>query len=320
LISDKLRYAYFGTGVFAARCLELLSKWKMPAWVVTSPSGASRGRNVPVRSPVGELVAGGETWTDIPLVESANASSDEAVIGLKRNICVDFAFVVDFGQFIREPLLDENGRIGCLNIHPSDLPRYRGAAPIQRALMDGASEIGVSIFKLGRGMDSGPVLLREKLDVGPYEDFGSVRERAAVLGTGAFVGLALKTPVSEWSFVPQDETLATYAPKITPGEERIDWGMTPRAISDRVRALSPRPGAWTTLRGKRLLILSARPAEGTAKSGTQPGELCPVGVNPRVASSDGFVELITVQPEGKKPQPASAWKNGLRLRAEECLE
>ena len=186
--------------------------------------------------------------------------------------------------------------------------------------MDGAAEIGVSVFKLARGMDSGPVLLREKLAVGPHEDFGSLRELAAVLGVGAFIELVVKTPVSEWSFLPQDEALATYAPKISPGEERIDWGMTARAISGRVRAMSPRPGAWTTLRGKRLLILSARPAEGAPERDTRPGELHLDGGNPRVASSDGFVELITVQPEGKKPQPASAWKNGLRLRAEECLE
>ena len=103
---DELRYAYLGTGVFAARCLELLSKWKMPSWVVTSPPGAPRGRNAPVRSPVGELVAGGGAWSGIPLVESANASSDEEVIGLKKNAGVDFVFVTDFGQFIREPLLD----------------------------------------------------------------------------------------------------------------------------------------------------------------------------------------------------------------------
>jgi methionyl-tRNA formyltransferase len=266
------------------------------------------------------LFSGGGTWSGIPLVESANASSDEAVLDLNKNARVDFAFVVDFGQFIKEPLLNAKGRIGCLNIHPSRLPCYRGAAPIQRALMDGAAEIGVSVFKLGRGMDSGPVLLQEKLAVGPYEDFGSVRERAAVLGVEAFIRLVSKTPVEEWSFVPQDDALATYAPKISSEEERIDWSATARAVSDRVRALSPRPGAWTTLKGKRLLVLSARPEEGAAKDRASPGELCLCGGNPRVASSDGFVELITVQPEGKKPQPASAWKNGLRMRVRECLE
>jgi methionyl-tRNA formyltransferase len=253
-------------------------------------------------------------------VESASASSDEAVLELKKNVLVDFAFVVDFGQFIREPLLDYNGRIGCLNIHPSGLPRYRGAAPIQRALMDGAEDIGVSIFKLGRGMDSGPLLIQEKLAVAPFEDFGSVSERAAVLGVEAFIGLVSKTSVREWNFLPQDEALATYAPKISSGEERIDWRMTASAISNRVRAFSPRPGAWTTLRGKRLLILSARPIEGNPENGAQPGELRLGGGNPSVVSSDGFVELITVQPEGKKPLPASAWKNGLRMCAKECLK
>jgi methionyl-tRNA formyltransferase len=319
LIIEDLRYAYFGTGAFAARCLRLLSEWRMPSWVVTSPAGTSGGRKRAVRSPVGEIAASGGVWSGIPLVESASASSDGAVLEMKRNAGVDFAFVVDFGQLIREPLLDEGGRIGCLNIHPSRLPLYRGAAPIQRALMDGAGEIGVSIFKLGRGMDSGPVLLQENLAVGPDEDFGEVRERAAALGVEAFIRLVSNTPAGEWRFTPQDSALATYAPKISSDEERIDWSSTAREISNRVRALSPRPGAWTTLEGKRLMVLSARPAPDASENGASPGELRLGGGNPRVASSDGFVELITVQPEGRRPQPASAWKNGLRVSARECL-
>jgi methionyl-tRNA formyltransferase len=255
-----------------------------------------------------------------PFVESDDVSSDEDVLRLKKNISVDFTFVVDFGQFIREPLLEESSRIGCLNIHPSDLPRYRGASPIQRALMDGKSEIGVSIFKLGRGMDSGPILLQEKMAVGPHEDFGSVRERAAVLGTGAFIKFVSDVPASDWQFLPQNEALATFAPKISPEEERIDWRMTAREISDRVRALSPKPGAWTTLRDKRISILSARPAPDETGTGASPGELRMCGGNLCAVASDGFVELIIVRPEGKKIQPAAAWKNGLRLCAKECFK
>lgn len=320
MIGGELGYAYFGTGVFAARCLELLSEWRKPSFVVTSPFRSSGGRNAKTRSPVGELLSGGGAWSGIPLVESRNASSDETVLELKKNAHVDFAFVVDFGQIIKEPLLEENSRIVCLNIHPSSLPRYRGAAPIQRALMDGAEEIGVSVFKLGRGIDSGPLMLQERLTVGPHEDFGSVRERAAGVGVRAFIELASSTPIGEWTFLPQDEALATYAPKISSEEERIDWNMTARAICDRIRALSPKPGAWTTLRGKRLSILSARPSQDAPSGGMPRGELCLCGRGPRVAAFDGFVELITVQPEGKKPQPALAWRNGLRLCAKEILK
>jgi methionyl-tRNA formyltransferase len=240
---------------------------------------------------------------------------------MKRDFRVDFMFVTDFGQFIREPLLSEAERVGCLNIHPSALPLYRGAAPIQRALMDGAREIGVSVFKLSRGMDSGPVLLRERLEIGPEENFISVRDRAAEAGGRMFAEFAARNPIESWRFVPQDDAGVTYARKITADEERIDWNKTAEEIANLVRALSPKPGAWTTLAGRRLTVLAARPDRG--REGEKPsaaaGSLCLGKGAPVAACGDGFVELITVLPEGRKPQPGESWKNGLRTGAEARL-
>ncbi|MDR2780547.1 MAG: methionyl-tRNA formyltransferase, partial [Synergistaceae bacterium] len=173
MTDETLRYAFVGTGYFAVRCLETLARWKSPSFVATSPSGAAgRGKKIS-RSPVGEFVSC--AMAEVPLIESPDVSGDPRVLGMKSDFRVDFTFVTDFGQFIREPLLSEAERVGCLNIHPSALPLYRGAAPIQRALMDGAGGIGVSVFKLSRGMDAGPVLLRGRLEVGPEENFMSVR-------------------------------------------------------------------------------------------------------------------------------------------------
>jgi methionyl-tRNA formyltransferase len=318
-MNESLSYAFFGTGPFAASCLELLWQWKAPSWVVTSPPRASgRGKkNIP--SPVGGVVAGIGS-VEVPLVESGAASSDDAVAELKSRIPVDFSFVVDFGQLITEPLLGEREKMGCLNIHPSSLPRYRGAAPIQRALMNGEETIGVTVFKLARRMDSGPVLLRGSVPVLPDDDFGTLRAKAAEAGANAFIEFVAAHPAQSWEFEPQNEAAATNAPKISPDEERLDWSRSARDIARQVRALSPKPGAWTTLRGRRLLILSAREAQKpSGRDRPSPGSLRIEGGRPLAGTGEGFVELMAVQAEGGKPQPASSWKNGLRIDSEECL-
>jgi methionyl-tRNA formyltransferase len=319
MTNEKLRYAFVGTGYFAVKCLETLARWKAPSFVVTSPPGVSgRGKKIS-RSPVGEFVSG--AMAGVPLIESPDASGDPRVLGMKRDFRVDFTFVTDFGQFVREPLLSETERVGCLNIHPSALPLYRGAAPIQRALMDGAGEIGVSVFKLSRKMDSGPVLLSERIEVGPEENFMSVRDRAAETGGKMFAEFAVRNPIESWSFIPQDDAAATYAHKITADEERIDWNGTAAEIANRVRALSPKPGAWTTLLGRRLTVLAVRPGcgENAEKPRAAAGNLRLGKGAPAVACGDGLLELITVLPEGRKPQSGESWKNGLRAETEERL-
>ncbi|MDR3355434.1 MAG: methionyl-tRNA formyltransferase, partial [Synergistaceae bacterium] len=183
--TGKLRYAFFGSGSFAARCLELLSEWRLPSWIVTSPpAAAGRGGRLSM-SPLGRFAAGSGILADVPLFETARASSDAMVLDARESVPVDVVIVTDFGQMIREPLLSYGERVGCVNIHPSLLPEYRGAAPVQRALMDCRRETGVTLFKLASSMDSGPVLLRREIGIGDDDDAGTILERAAVLGVGA---------------------------------------------------------------------------------------------------------------------------------------
>ena len=272
------------------------------------------------RTPVCEMASNFTDLRDIPLLETVSASSDEAVMKMKKKCPVDFSFVVDFGQLIREPLLAWEERVGCLNIHPSELPLYRGAAPIQRALMDGADRIGVSIFKLAARMDAGPILLTEMIPVEACDDFGSLRTKAAQTGVGSFIRFASSARLDSWTFTAQDEARAKYAPKIAAEEERIDWRRPARDIVRLVRALSPKPCAWTTFQGKRLLILSAREASRSDEyAACLPGELRFDRANPGAGAGEGFIEMVMVQAEGKKPQPASAWKNGLRAGSGECM-
>jgi methionyl-tRNA formyltransferase len=311
-----LSYAFFGSGGFAARCLELLAEWRSPSWIVTSsPKPAGRGRGIS-RTPVGEARERDPRLRAAPLVETQRASSDERVLELRNNLSVDLTFVVDFGQFITEPFLS-GGQVGCLNIHPSMLPLYRGAAPVQRALMDGAAETGVTIFKLCREMDAGPILLREGFAIEPDDDRGSLLDRAASMGVGAFLRYASR-PLREWEFTPQDDSRATFAPRISHDEERIDWKKPASGIAGLIRALSPKPGAWTTLRGKRVIVLKARIATDF-ESGGMSGELLPNRTEPLVSAGGGVIALETVQSEGKKPQPAALWKNGLRAAPGECF-
>jgi methionyl-tRNA formyltransferase len=252
------------------------------------------------------------------MLKSQSVSSDAAVLGLMERFPVCFSFVIDFGQIIKAPLLT-SGRIGCLNIHPSLLPCYRGAAPIQRALMDGVREIGVSAFRLTERMDSGPVLLREKIQVRRGDDAWTLSERAASVGTSAFIACA-GLPVDEWVFEPQDDSLATYAPKIRTGEERIEWGRSADEICGAVRALCPKPGAWTTSRGRRLKVFRAFSVTNAADVSETPGELLGrMGAGVGVASGKGVIVLMEVQAEGKKIQEAAEWLNGLRAESGERL-
>ena len=320
--SCGISYAFAGSGRFAARCLELLAEWREPSWLITAPPRpAGRGRRA-TPTPFADMAERLGLLSHVPLVSTPSASKDEAVLRLKSEVPVTFVFVTDFGQLVKEPLLDWGEHIGCLNIHPSLLPLYRGAAPVQRALMDGARKSGVTIFKLAHSMDSGPVLLQCGFEIGRQDNAGDILERAALLGTEAFIKHAERVSPEEWSFTPQDEASAAAAPnapKISKEEERIDWSADAESLHNKIRALAPEPGAWSTVRGKRIRVLAAYPESG--------GEICKtpgmfaglLGAEPLVAAGRGLLRLVRVQMEGKRAQPASEWWNGLRASEGECL-
>lgn len=296
------RYGFIGNGAFAARCLALLADRLAPSWVITSPPTISgRGKKL-TNTPTADTAA---SIGIAKLITSNDPSNDDRVAALFQDDPVDFTFVIDFGHLIKGWLLNDGG--GCLNIHPSLLPKYRGAAPIQRALMDRRELVGVTIFKLTRGMDSGPILLQREIEARD-DDAATLLDRAAKVGVDAFIELYdAKTP-SDWIFTPQVDAEATYAHKISKDEERIEWSSPAEQIVGKIRALAPQPGAWTTISGKRLKIISAAVICG----GGDPGEMDLSGALPTVAASDGAVELRFVQPEGKKVLDARDWKNGLR--------
>jgi methionyl-tRNA formyltransferase len=215
----------------------------------------------------------------------------------------DVAVVVAYGLILPQPVLDAP-RLGCLNIHASLLPRWRGAAPIHRAIMAGDAQTGVCIMRMEAGLDTGPVLLRKETAIGPEETTGELHDRLSALGAGAIVEaldrLDMLTPQV------QPEAGVTYAQKIDKAEARIDWSRDAEEIDRTIRGLSPFPGAWTMAGGRRVKLLRSGLAEGTGA----PGEVLAEG---KIACGTGAILLRQVQPEGKGPMSAEEWWRGARL-------
>ena len=247
----------------------------------------------------------------IPVLQPDKAR-DPAFHDQLRDLAPDMAVVVAYGKILPLSLL-EIPPLGFVNVHFSLLPLYRGAAPVQRAVMEGRSETGVSIMVLTEGMDEGPVLARTATEISRDDTAGSVGERLAT--DGARLLVETLPPYSSGELVPepQDDDLATYAPKTTTDEARIDWTLDRKSISDHVRGLNPAPGAWTELDGKRLKVWQVDPAPDLDLS---PGQLSPDLV---VGAGDGALRLVDVQLQGKKRMAGSELARGLRLPPETRL-
>ena len=229
----------------------------------------------------------------------------------------DVATVVAYGKILPGALL-EVPRLGFVNVHFSLLPAYRGAAPVQRAVMEGADETGVSIMVLTEGMDEGPVLASEPVRIEPDETAGALGARLAVLGAPLLVDALRAYIQGSLEPIPQDDARATYAAKITTEEARVDWRKEAAAIVDLVRGLNPMPGAWTQLRGQRVKVHAVRPsAEG---GNLPPGVIGSDGDVVRVGTGDIPVELIDVQMAGRKRMSGAELVRGLRLEPGEAME
>jgi methionyl-tRNA formyltransferase len=230
---------------------------------------------------------------------------------LRPEICI----VVAYGKILPRSLL-EVPILGFVNVHFSLLPAYRGAAPVQRALMDGAAETGVSIMIVTEGMDEGPVLASRKVIVSPTDTSAALGDRLAAQGGDLLVPTVLDYASGALTPRPQDEGTATYAPKIAEEETRIDWRRSPAAIHNLVRALEPAPGAWTSLRGKRIKIRATAPANGG--SGLAPGELLAKDTL-LVGTGGGPLAISIAQFEGRRAMSGADLARGLRLEPGEAL-
>jgi len=294
------RPVFMGTSEFAATVLgALASSGHRPSMVVTPPD-RRRGRGRRLASPPAADAAR-ELGLELLQAESVN---DAAALERIRAARPNAGAVCAFGQLIREPLLSE---YELLNVHPSLLPRWRGAAPIERALMAGDAETGVTIMRVTEGLDSGPIALQERIPVQADDDYGSISERLADLGGALLVRAFELRESGDLSFAEQDEAAATYAEKITPDDRRLDPARPAAELERAVRALTPHVGAFLDLGGDaRLGVHEAAAEEGSLEAGAfeaRDGSLY-------LGTSAGLLRLRVVQPPGGRPMPADAYLRG----------
>ena len=216
----------------------------------------------------------------------------------------DAAVVVAYGLILPQAILDAP-KYGCLNIHASLLPRWRGAAPIHRAIMSGESETGVCIMQMEAGLDTGPVLLREATAIGEEETTAQLHDRLSAMGAALVVDALSR--LADLTADPQPEAGVTYATKIDKSEARIDWSETAEEVDRKIRGLSPFPGAWCEFDGERLKLLSSRLSAGKGTAGEVLDDTL------TIACGTGAIEVLTLQRAGKGAQPRDVFLRGMDI-------
>ncbi|MEM7497285.1 MAG: methionyl-tRNA formyltransferase, partial [Pseudomonadota bacterium] len=243
-------------------------------------------------------------------VETPERFRDAAVIEGFRALAPDIAVVVAYGQILPQAALDIP-RLGCLNAHASLLPRWRGAAPIQRAIMAGDRETGVSVMQMEAGLDTGPVLAREATPIGSGCTAGSLHDRLATLSARLMVETLARLATGPVAADPQPSEGVTYAAKIEKAEARIDWARSAAEVSAQIRGLSPFPGAWCEIGGARVKVLMAEALDGDA--GLPPGTAADDALT--IACENGRIRLTRLQRAGRGPQEAADFLRGFPVAA-----
>jgi methionyl-tRNA formyltransferase len=295
-----VRTAYLGTSEFAATVLRRLADSPHRPVLVVTPPDRRQGRGRKVSPPPAALAA---RELGLDLLQAENVNDPEALARI-RAAEPEAAVVCAFGQLIREPLLSE---FPMLNVHPSLLPRWRGAAPIERAIMARDEKTGVCVMKLTAGLDSGPVALRKEMPLGPEEDFASLSSRLAEAGGELLVRALDLLAAGALEFAEQDEDGVTYAEKIEPGERRLDPSQPAVELAAKVRALNPHVGTYLEMSDEeRLGVRQAKAVDAKVESGrlvVQDGALL-------LGCGEGALQLEMVQPPGGKPMPADSYLRG----------
>lgn len=293
-----MKVVFMGTPEFSVPILQALARVHEVVCVYTQPPRpAGRGKQdrasavqlaaqdlgLPVRHPVS--------------LRAADVQAEFAALG------ADIAVVVAYGLILPQVVLDAP-RLGCLNIHASLLPRWRGAAPIHRAIMAGDAQSGVCIMQMEAGLDTGPVLLTKAVAIGAQETTADLHDRLAVLGAEAIVEALERLP--ELVAVAQPAAGVSYAAKIDKAEARVDWALSAEQVDRQIRGLSPFPGAWCEIAGARVKLLRSRVVAGSGAAGQVLGGLT-------VACGEGAVEILLAQREGKRPMEREDFLRGVTM-------
>ena len=300
--AGALRVVFMGTPEFSVLPLEALhgAGHEIVCVYTQPPRPAGRGKR-PRPSPVQQRAEALGLPVRHP-VSLKDATAQEEFAALQADIAV----VVAYGLILPQAVLDAPHH-GCLNIHASLLPRWRGAAPIHRAIMAGDSETGVCIMQMEAGLDTGPVLECARTSIGPEDTTATLHDRLARMGAKLVVDVLGR--LGDLKPVPQPYEGVTYAAKIDKAEARIDWTRPAEEVDRLIRGLSPFPGAWFEHAGQRIKVLQSALAEGQGP----PGTVLDDGL--AVACSDGAVRLTRLQRAGKAVQDAETFQRGVQIAA-----
>ena len=306
-----MRVVYFGTPEFAVPSLRaLVGEGFDVVGVVTrpdKPTGRHRSRATP------SAVKAAALENDLAVLQPERPSAPDFLATLTR-LAPDLSIVAAYGHILPQALLDVPAR-GSVNVHASLLPALRGAAPIQRAILAGLTETGITIMRMDAGMDTGPILHQVATPIAADETGGELTERLAELGAEALIEAL--TMLDEGGLEPraQDHAKATLAPKIRREEERLDWSCPAEVVARKIRAFDPKPGAWTMGRDKELKLFGAK----TVDAAGERGRVLAAGDELVVACGAGAVAVAEVQPAGRARMTARAFVNGRGVAAGDAL-
>lgn len=303
-----MRIVFMGTPEFAVPSLEILLKNRFEVVSVVTVPDRPQGRGLKVRQSAVKACAASHS---LPILQPSDLR-DPAFVSAIRDLSPDLLVVVAFR--ILPPEVYGLARLGAFNLHASLLPKYRGAAPIHRAIMQGETETGVTTFLLQETVDTGSILLQARVRIGPDETAGELHDTLAEVGAEIVLQTVRILEQGKASPRAQDDRKASPAPKIRKEDCRIDWAHPARKVHDFVRGLSPAPGAWTTLNGKIVRIIRTSLKEGPVSGGKgKPGTIVSDGETLSVRTGEGSIAVVELQMEGRKRLSAAEFLRGLRL-------
>jgi methionyl-tRNA formyltransferase len=310
-----VRLAFFGTPGFAVPSLCALVEEGFDLGIVVTqpdrPKGRHRSKLVPPAVKQEALQLG------LPVLQPERPTESEFLDKL-TDMQLDLGVVVGYGHILKPTLLELPTR-GMINVHGSLLPHLRGAAPIEHAIIKGYGKTGVTIMQMEAGLDTGPIIHQLRTPIAPDETGGELTQRLAELGALALVEALTMIETENASPKPQDDSQATYAPKLTSEMARIDWAQPAQQIARLVRALDPRVGARTTLGDLEVKLFGPRPADEWADD-EYPGEVLETEPAFVVATGYGALQFLDVQPAGRQRMAASAWVRGKNVKKGDRFE
>ncbi len=305
----KPRVAFFGSPEFALPVLMAICDHFEVVLVVTQPDKPS-GRGMKLGPPA---VAAKASELGLKLSQPAKLKNNLEFAGVLRDSGAEVAVTCAYGKILPASLL-EIPRYGFLNVHTSLLPKYRGAAPIQWAVINGETQTGVTVMQTDPGMDTGAILLQESLSISPLETALELAPRLSSLGASMIVSAL--TQLDSLTPMPQDNNFATHARMLEKEDARIDWNLDAKIIFDRYRGLAGWPGSYFVFRGKRTKVIKMQLGRRSGRA----GQVLEFENVVTVAAKTGSLELETVQPEGKPKMNAVDWARGYQVRTETQLE